>query len=190
METKIKYIYFERYRITGNGQTEFEIRNFNILLNKPEDTGSSGVNNCMNITERNGYMEKSYFVVDQYWIDLEKYKYEGDENKYDKQLNENIDYVLNELKDKKSLNIDGIDYIEESKQYIPSDDMVIDYVNTILNSKTISLGWDNNIFEYNDIQIRNKNDNVVIVDIIYSEDKNDNMCKTFQFPLDVILLNT
>lgn len=97
METKIKYIYFERYRITGNGQTEFEIRNFNILLNKPEDTGSSGVNNCMNITERNGYMEKSYFVVDQYWIDLEKYKYEGDENKYDKQLNENIDYVLNLL---------------------------------------------------------------------------------------------
>lgn len=91
MNNNIKYLYFERYRITGYQQTEFEIRNCFILKNKPENTGSEGIDNCMNITERFGFPEKSYFVVDQYWVDLTKYKFE------DKQLNENIEYVLNKL---------------------------------------------------------------------------------------------
>lgn len=142
----------------------------------------------MNITERNGYMEKSYFVVDQYWIDLEKYKYEGGGNKYSKQLNENIDYVLNELENKNSLDINGINHIEESKQYIPSDDMVIDYVNNRLCDKSISLGWNGDIFKYNNIKIIDKNDKIIIVDIIYTENGNNNMCKRFQFSKEKVII--
>lgn len=109
----IKYIYFEKYRITGYGQTDFVIRNINILLIKP-DTGSedsSGVNECMNITERFGFPEKSYFVVDQFWVDLDKYK------NNDNDLNKNIKYVLNKLENVKHtrLSIDELHFIESEK---------------------------------------------------------------------------
>jgi len=169
MKDKIKYIYFERYRITGYGQTDFEIRNINILLIKPDTGGedSSGINECMNITERFGFPEKSYFVVDQFWVDLDKYKYN------DNELNKNIKYVLNKLENVKDtrLSIDELHFIQSEKIYIPNNETIVEYINKKLKDKTIALGWNRDIFEYTNIHIKTKDN--IIVDLIYNDNGNE-----------------
>ena len=69
------------------------------------------------------------------------------------------------------------------KKYILSDDIIINYVNKQLEDKKISLGWNRDIFNYNDIKIKYSKNNVE-VDIIYSENNKNNMCKTFHFLLE------
>lgn len=177
MKDKIKYIYFERYRITGYGQTDFEIRNINILLIKPDTGGedSSGINECMNITERFGFPEKSYFVVDQFWVDLDKYKYN------DNELNKNIKYVLNKLENVKDtrLSIDELHFIQSEKIYIPNNETIVEYINKKLKDKTIALGWNRDIFEYTNIHIKTKDN--IIVDLIYNDNGNE-LCKIIEIP--------
>ena len=63
-----------------------------------------------------------------------------------------------------------------------TDDMIINYINNELYKKNISLGWNYDIFKYNDIKI-NRQNNSIVVDLIYSENNKD-MCKTFYFPLE------
>lgn len=65
----IKYIYFEVYWQEGEQPSEPIIRNENILLLKPH-TNSSGEWGFRNVTKGRYY----YATVDQFWIDLEKYK--------------------------------------------------------------------------------------------------------------------
>jgi hypothetical protein len=69
----MKYIYFEISQIVGAGATEKEVQNINILLLKPH-TNSNGVWFYKNMTERyrvDG--DKSHRVIEQVWVDLEKY---------------------------------------------------------------------------------------------------------------------
>lgn len=87
---EIKYIYFEVNHLTGVEETEPTIKNANVLLIKPH-TNSSGVWGYTNMTERHGFSEKSFSVVDQYWIDLEKYDGSVSNIKH-------VDTVLNDLK--------------------------------------------------------------------------------------------
>ena len=75
---KIKYIYFEINQITGYNATEKRVENENILLIKP-DTNSSGVWGYTNITRRYGFPEPLFSVVNQYWIDLQKFEKEEHE---------------------------------------------------------------------------------------------------------------
>ena len=71
---EIKYIYFEVNRITGYNPTEKRIENINVLLIKPHTNGD-GYWGYTNLTERHGFTEKSHMMVEQYWIDLDKYNY-------------------------------------------------------------------------------------------------------------------
>jgi hypothetical protein len=89
---EIKYIYFEVNRITGYNQSEKNIENINILLIQPH-TNSDGYWGFTNLTERHGFSEKSYNMVVQHWIDLEKYNNSG--TNY---MREEIDIVLESLK--------------------------------------------------------------------------------------------
>jgi len=72
----IKYIYFEVFRKTvqGLGWDDPRIQNENILLIKPK-TNSSGiwvVNHLHKFHDNDNI--SGHFLVDQYWIDLDKYK--------------------------------------------------------------------------------------------------------------------
>lgn len=93
----IKYIYFEKYFISGKEDSTTPItRNENILLLKP-NTNSEGIWLFTNVTERSrrkGSNEDSYAVVEQYWIDFEKY---NDENQRDKNTIELIKQVKSKL---------------------------------------------------------------------------------------------
>ena len=87
---EIKYIYFEiKFTKGGSFSTEPKITNENVLMIKPH-TNSSGNWGFTNITERTHMSEKIYTIVDQNWIDLEKYKFGGYSisNKLDQQIKE------------------------------------------------------------------------------------------------------
>lgn len=66
----IKYIYFEVYWVQGNNPIESRIQNENILQFKPH-TNSNGVWGYRNVSKSG---DIRWVTVDQYWIDLEKYK--------------------------------------------------------------------------------------------------------------------
>jgi hypothetical protein len=93
----IKYIYFEIYWQEGEQPSDPIIRNENILLFKPH-TNSSGEWGFRNVTKGKYY----YAIVDQSWIDLEKYKAQKVKwddpvfSKYDKWVQE----ALNKLKER------------------------------------------------------------------------------------------
>ena len=90
---EIKYIYFEVNRITGYNSTEKRIENINVLLIKPHTNGD-GYWGYTNLTERHGFPEKSHMMVEQYWIDLDKYNY----SKSNFMKNE-IDVVIGKLQE-------------------------------------------------------------------------------------------
>lgn len=94
---EIKYIYFEIKYVKGVGETEPKIENENVLMFKPH-TNSSGVWGFTNITERKGFKEPTFSIVEQNWVDLEKFK---DENhKVYSGLKSQVDKVLNRLNQK------------------------------------------------------------------------------------------
>ena len=73
----MKYIYFEHhwYKYTdGSGKETHSIENYNVLLNKPH-TNSGGLWGHNFITEHKSGRGLPWYnhIVDQYWIDLEKY---------------------------------------------------------------------------------------------------------------------
>ncbi len=74
---KLKYIYYEIYRVTGSNPVEPKIQNANSLLFKP-DTNSMGMGGFLNMTERHGFSKKTCVSVDQRWVDLDKYKFNVD----------------------------------------------------------------------------------------------------------------
>lgn len=78
----IKYIYFEIQTITGANNTGPVVQNENVLGICPR-TNSDGMWAFKNFNERRGFSEKSFCIVDQYWIDLEKHK------------NRTMDYQIN-----------------------------------------------------------------------------------------------
>lgn len=92
----MKYIYFEIKHISGYNSTEERIENENILLIKPH-TNSNGFWCITNITERYGFKERSFSVVHQNWIDLEKLNVE---HKVYKELKDQVDIVLDRLNQK------------------------------------------------------------------------------------------
>jgi hypothetical protein len=89
----IKYIYFEVTQTTGYNSSKKSIENVNALLFRPH-TNSRGVWGYANLTERHGFPEKCYMSVDQYWIDLEKYKNTGNDF-----MKGEIDLVLEKLEE-------------------------------------------------------------------------------------------
>lgn len=98
MNQKIKYIYFEKHFISGKDATTPHLKNQNALLLQPQ-TNSSGIHSFINITERKyepnkHKSDKSYAVVEQYWIDLEKY---DSSNKKPTTLDKMIQETLNKL---------------------------------------------------------------------------------------------
>jgi hypothetical protein len=103
----MKYIYFEIKYISGYNSTEQRIENENILLNKPH-TNSGGVWGFTSITERHGFEGPSFSVVQQNWIDLEKFDrehtvYKGLKNQVDIVL-ERINLKLRDNKLKRIVN--------------------------------------------------------------------------------------
>jgi hypothetical protein len=94
---EIKYIYFEIKYVKGVGRTEPTIENENVLLIKP-NTNSSGVWGFTNITERKGFKEPTFSIVEQNWIDLEKFKEE--QHKVYDSLKKQVDTVLERLNQK------------------------------------------------------------------------------------------
>lgn len=94
---EINYIYFEIKYIKGVGETEPTIENENALMFKPH-TNSSGVWGFTNITERKGFSEPTFSIVEQNWVDLEKFNQENHEV-YSK-LKSQVDEVLNRLNQK------------------------------------------------------------------------------------------
>lgn len=94
---EIKYIYFEIKYIKGVDETEPTIENENVLMFKPH-TNSSGVWGFTNITERKGFSVPTFSIVEQNWIDLEKF---NDENhKVYSKLKSHVDDVLNMVNQK------------------------------------------------------------------------------------------
>ena len=94
---EIKYIYFEIKYVKGVGETKPTIENENVLLIKPK-TNSSGVWGFTNITERKGFSEPTFSIVEQNWIDLEKFKEE--QHKIYDSLKKQVDMVLERLNQK------------------------------------------------------------------------------------------
>ncbi len=94
---EIKYIYFEIKYIKGVNETEPTIENENVLLIKP-NTNSSGVWGFTNITERKGFSEPTFSIVEQNWIDLEKFK-EEQHKVYDR-VKKQVNMVLEILNQK------------------------------------------------------------------------------------------
>ena len=86
--SQIKYLYFELNHITGYNSTEVTIKNENVLLIKPH-TNSSGVWSYSNMTEQHGFPEQTFSIVNQYWIDLDKFN----EDEYTS-LKKYVDIVL------------------------------------------------------------------------------------------------
>ena len=94
---EIKYIYFEIKYVKGVGETEPAIENENVLMFKPH-TNSSGVWAFTNITERKGFNEPTFSIVEQNWIDLEKFSEEN--HKVYSKLKSQVDDVLDKLNQK------------------------------------------------------------------------------------------
>lgn len=94
---EIKYIYFEINHIAGINPTPKIIENENALLIKPH-TNSSGIWGFTNMTEYRGLSEPAFSIVNQYWIDLEKFR-EKEHKVYD-ELKEQVDTVLERLNQK------------------------------------------------------------------------------------------
>ena len=93
---EIKYIYFEINEKTGRLSEESRIDNENVLLIKP-NTNSSGFWSFTNVTEDKYHRESTFTIVNQYWIDLDKYKSIPQSN--DK-LSLQVDEVLKKLNKK------------------------------------------------------------------------------------------
>jgi hypothetical protein len=96
------YIYFEISYITGKNKTEPKIENENMLLTKPK-TNSSGYWSFRHVTERMkrktvamGQKNESsdFLIVDQYWIDLEKF------NIRESSIKNNVIAALDKIKQK------------------------------------------------------------------------------------------
>jgi hypothetical protein len=94
---EIKYIYFEIKYIKEVDETEPTIENENVLLIKPT-TNSSGIWGFTNITERKGFSEPTFSIVEQNWIDLEKFQVEN--HKIYSKLKSQVDDVLDRLNQK------------------------------------------------------------------------------------------
>lgn len=94
---EIKYIYFEIKYVKGVDETEPTIENDNALLFKPH-TNSSGIWGFTNITERKGFNEPTYSIVEQNWVDLEKFN--GRNHKVYDKLKQQVDMVLERLSQK------------------------------------------------------------------------------------------
>lgn len=88
---KIKYIYFEIKYVKGVDETEPTIKNENVLMFKPH-TNSSGIWGFTNITERKGFSEPTFSIVEQNWVDLEKFS--GENHKVYDKLKKQVDIVL------------------------------------------------------------------------------------------------
>ena len=72
----VKYIYFEvHWTSRRDVESEKEIKNENILLNKPH-INSDGYWGFLNMTKRPGRLDAQteHYIVSQYWIDLSKYQ--------------------------------------------------------------------------------------------------------------------
>ncbi len=91
----MRYIYFEVREYTGCMAVKPEVINENVLLLKP-NTNSDGSWGFRHVTERTGLTPVSYCIVDQYWVDLDKY----DPFKYSYQVMHNkwIEIALEKLK--------------------------------------------------------------------------------------------
>mgnify|MGYP006053622375 CR=1 FL=1 len=102
---EVKYIYFEIRYNTGVVKTEPRIENENVLLIKPH-TNSSGYWGCSSMTEQKRKNGLSYSIVEQNWIDLDKFNesdhlnYRGVLDKYELGLKSQIQEVLNILNPK------------------------------------------------------------------------------------------
>lgn len=94
---EIKYIYFEINQIIGDNSTEKIIENENVLLIKP-NTNSSGVWGFTNMTERKGFSQPTFSIVNQYWIDLNKFK--GEKHKIYSELKKQVDIVMEKINSK------------------------------------------------------------------------------------------
>jgi len=71
---EIKYVYFEVHSVIGVDPIEEFITNENILLFKPPHTNELGSWSCKHATERKEMSIPTYFLVEQNWIDFEKFK--------------------------------------------------------------------------------------------------------------------
>ncbi len=119
---KIKYIYFEINQITGCNSKYKTIQNENVLLIKPH-TNSSGIRGFTNMTERKGFSEPTFSIVNQYWIDLKKFK----EEKYKvcQELKTWVNIVLDKLNKKEQYGLcnkdsfdDEINIELENRKYV------------------------------------------------------------------------
>ena len=72
MNQDFKYIYFEICWTTGDRTTSPYIENWNILLIKPQ-TNSDGIWGCRHMTQIYPTSRPLTKVVDQVWIDFNKY---------------------------------------------------------------------------------------------------------------------
>lgn len=97
---EIKYLYFEIKYIKGVGKTKPAIQNTNVLMIKP-NTNSTGYYGFTNITERKGFNEPTFSIVEQNWIDLEKFKEE--KHKLPHKLKKQVHIVLESLKYNKEI---------------------------------------------------------------------------------------
>jgi len=98
----MKYIYFELNKINGYNETEITIENPNILMIEP-NTNSDGFWGFTNITERHGFPTESSVIVNQNWVNLDKYdlnKYTNPKHpfyKLDKHIKECIEILKTKL---------------------------------------------------------------------------------------------
>ena len=102
----MKYIYFEHhwYKYTdGSEKDTRSIENYNVLLNKP-NTNSGGVWGRNFITEHKNRKGLPWYnhIVDQYWIDLEKfYSDKGGLFEYGKLVRSSLKLIIVESRDEK-----------------------------------------------------------------------------------------
>lgn len=91
----MKYIYFEIKHVSGYNSSEPVIENENVLLIKPL-TNSSGIWGFRNITERKGFSKLSFLIVEQYWIDLDKF----DSEKCHSNIKENLNQAMQKISER------------------------------------------------------------------------------------------
>jgi len=96
---KVKYIYFEIYSITGREFVEPKIQKENGLMFKPH-TNSNGIWIFTNVTERKGFTLPTFVYVEQYWIDLDKYKFKLNNSSYHIKLDSYIEKCMNKFDNK------------------------------------------------------------------------------------------
>lgn len=94
---EIRYIYFEVIQIGGAKLSEQKIDNENALLFKPH-TNSSGIWSHRYTIEQRRFSGSTILLIDQYWIDLEKFKKE--KHKVYQKLKKQVDIVLKKLNKK------------------------------------------------------------------------------------------